>query len=226
MAGSPTSPHAAGPAELQERFEAERRGIPFLLLRDGRGRQRLVTLPPTATRLAVGRRPTSDVSLDWDDEVSRLHAELERLGEDWTVADDGLSSNGSFVNGERLSGRHRLRDGDELRFGNTTVVFCAARRGESKATRVGLELPVPDLTDAQRAVLVALSRPYKENERFASPATNADIAAELFVSVGTVKTHLRALFQKLGVEQLPHQQKRTRLVERAFEVGLVSREDL
>jgi predicted component of type VI protein secretion system len=226
MAGSPTSPHTAGPAELQERFEAERRGIPFLLFRDGRGRQRLVTLPPTATRLAVGRRPTSDVALDWDDEVSGLHAELERLGEDWTIADDGLSSNGSFVNGERLSGRRRLRDGDELRFGNTTVVFCAARRGESKATRVRPELPVPELTDAQRAVLVALCRPYKENERFGSPATNADIAAELFVSVGTVKTHLRALFQKLGIEQLPHQQKRTRLVERAFEVGLVSREDL
>ena len=31
MAGSPTTPHTAVPAELQERFEAERRGIPFLL---------------------------------------------------------------------------------------------------------------------------------------------------------------------------------------------------
>ena len=35
--------------------------------------------------------------------------------------DDGLSRNGTFVNGERLSGRRRLTDGDTLRFGGTTA---------------------------------------------------------------------------------------------------------
>ena len=65
------------------------------------------------------------MALSWDDQVSSIHAELTRLGEDWLLIDDGLSRNGSFVNGERLSGRCRLRDGDRLRFGATEVTFHA-----------------------------------------------------------------------------------------------------
>ena len=39
----------------------------------------------------------------------------------WVLVDDGLSSNGTFVNGERLNGTRRLDDGDTIRFGTTTV---------------------------------------------------------------------------------------------------------
>src|SRR5918998_4382869 len=134
MGRSPLAPHSALPAELRDRVDAEGRGTPFLVFRDGEGRQRIVELPPTAERLTVGRRSSNDVALPWDTEASRVHAELERIGEDWIVADDGLSRNGSFVNGARLSGRRRLRDGDTLRFGGTTVAFFAPPPGGSMGT--------------------------------------------------------------------------------------------
>ena len=71
-----------------------------------------------------------------------------------------------------------------------------------------------------------LCRPYKDGAAFASPATNQEIAEELFLSVDAVKTHLRVLFAKFGIEGLPQNQKRARLVERAFNSGAITGRDL
>jgi pSer/pThr/pTyr-binding forkhead associated (FHA) protein len=75
--------------------------------------------------VVVGRSLNVDLVISWDEEVSGLHAELQRLGDDWLLVDDGLSRNGSFVNGQRVSGRRRLRDGDRLCFGSTEMRFQA-----------------------------------------------------------------------------------------------------
>ena len=80
------------------------------------------------------------------------------------------------------------------------------------------------LTDTQRAILVALCRSRADGNRYATPATNQEIAAEVFLSVDAVKAHLRALYRKFGVEPLPHNQKRARLVELVIEGELVSAE--
>jgi pSer/pThr/pTyr-binding forkhead associated (FHA) protein len=111
--------------ESAELREARRTGDPHLVYRDAAGRQRVLQLPDTWERMTIGRGMACTISLAWDGEVSRTHAELQRLGDDWAVVDDGLSRNGSFVNGERVDRRRRLLDGDELRFGETTIRFYA-----------------------------------------------------------------------------------------------------
>jgi hypothetical protein len=109
------------PRELKALIEAERAGLPFLQWRDGAGEQHLLTLPADRPRVTIGRREQSDVALSWDNEVSRTHALFEPVGESWTLVDDGLSRNGSFVNGSRLHGRKTLHHRDRMCFGNTYV---------------------------------------------------------------------------------------------------------
>jgi pSer/pThr/pTyr-binding forkhead associated (FHA) protein len=229
MARVPENPPAGvqSVSELKARIEAERTGRPFLLYRDGSDQQQLFSFEPGLTQASVGRRRSSDLVLDWDDQVSRLHAQFERVEEDWTVVDDGLSRNGTFVNGERLNGRRRLADGDSVRFGATTMTFRSPRVEDQAGTAVASQIPTAvDLSTTQRRVLVELCRPYKDGTAFATPATNQQIADELFLSVDAVKTHLRVLFAKFGIEQLPQNQKRIRLVERAFYSGVISERDL
>jgi pSer/pThr/pTyr-binding forkhead associated (FHA) protein len=200
---------------------------PLLRYVDEEGRSREFLLTGTSSRVTVGRSPDSDLPLAWDAEVSRLHATVEWVGGSWTIVDDGLSRNGTYVNGERIRGRRRLRAGDGIRVGHTLLAFREYGRRRDESTRVAGEVPTLDsLTESQRRVLLALCRPFRFGSAYAVPATNQSIGAELFLSQDAVKTHLRALFAKFGVEDLPHNQKRLRLVERALQSGIVGTRDL
>jgi len=217
----PHALHRATPAELKERLAVERRGRPFLLFRDGTGAQRILELDAAPERLTIGRSATNGLALEWDVEVSRVHATLERLGEEWTLVDDGRSRNGTFLEGARVHGRARLRDGDALRVGRTVVVFRSPSGADSIRTMPSNERAHPPVSEAQRRVLVALCRPYGERE-FAIPASNRQIAQELTIGLETVKTHLRALCDAFGLSELPQHQKRAALAQRALETGLVT----
>ena len=223
--GAPFGPHSASAAELKEQLEVERRGKPFLVFRDAAGAQRIVVLDDALGTLIVGRAPETDVCLGWDSEVSSVHAELARVGPDWAVNDDGLSRNGTYVNGARIPGRARLRGGDVIRFGSTAVAFRAPGTPLVATVRVQTAAVVP-LSPAQRRVLVAMCRPYRDRAAHAVPASNRQIGDELFLSIEGVKTHVRALFERFGVEDLPQNRKRARLVELAFHTGTITEHDL
>lgn len=218
---------ATSAPELKAQIEAERTGRPFLVFRDGGGEQVIVSVAEGASELWVGRSGSVDVCLAWDEEVSALHAQIEVVRGECTLLDDGLSRNGSFVNEERVHGRRLLRDGDTLRFGRTAVRYRRPGEGSLEATAVATEMPAAaSVSPAQRRVLLALCRPYKEGDSFATPATNQEIGAELHLSVDAVKTHMRALFEKLGVGELPQNQKRVALAERALQSGIITRREL
>jgi hypothetical protein len=79
-------------------------------------------VPLTAGRVVVGRSRECDVRVE-DGNVSRRHFELvQESPTAWAVADLG-STNGTEVNGRRVSGRRRLDDGDRITIGSTELVF-------------------------------------------------------------------------------------------------------
>jgi hypothetical protein len=75
--------------------------------------------------------------------------------------------------------------------------------------------------DTRTPDLLALCKRLRELK-----CSSLEIATEVFLSVDAVKTHLRALFRRLEIGDLPQNQKRARLVECAFQWGLVARRDL
>ena len=106
-----------------------------LLYRDGQDRERSYVLEGERP-VTIGRSLDADVCLAWDPSVSSVHAEAVPLGAHWLIGDDGVSRNGTFVNGERLKGRRRLRDGDVVRVGRTAVAFSDAGEERTAATTI------------------------------------------------------------------------------------------
>jgi pSer/pThr/pTyr-binding forkhead associated (FHA) protein len=169
-------------------------------------------------RWTVGRAVENDVSMSDDAMASHLHATLERFTAGWCVTDLG-SSNGTWVNGERIWSSRRLRHGDEVRIGQTRLVFrdpLTAAGAETEA-----EQGAPVLTTRERDVLVALCRPLLARDMFTEPAATRAIAEELVVTQAAVKQHLANLYDKFGVAG-GDAHRRTRLANEALRRGAVS----
>ncbi|MEZ0291588.1 MAG: FHA domain-containing protein [Solirubrobacteraceae bacterium] len=175
-----------------------------------------------AERTAVGKAAENDIAIDEDPTASRLHAVLERFAAGWCVTDLG-SANGTWVNGERIWASRRLRNGDEIRIGQTRLVFRDPLAAAGAVTEV--EQPPPSLTVRERDVLIALCRPLMARDMFTEPASTRVIADELVITQAAVKQHLVNLYDKFGVPP-GDDHRRARLANEALRRGAVSLNEL
>ena len=171
-----------------------------------------------APRTTIGKAEENDVALPDDPTASRLHAVFEQFSAGWCVTDLG-SSNGTWVNGERIWSARPLRHGDELRIGQTRLTFRDFAQVGGSATEI--EAEAPTLTTRERDVLVALCRPLLARDLFTEPASTRAIADELVITQAAVKQHLANLYDKFGVAS-GDTNRRARLANEALRRGAVS----
>jgi hypothetical protein len=121
--------------------------------------------------LVIGRTAEGLGSLGQDEKLSRTHARIARSGARLTIEDLG-STNGTFVNGEEISGARELRDGDTITVGGSalTVALAAGDRTVLR-TRPPLD-PGPDATSIRPTPPVELG-PLPPVGRAAAPAVSA-----------------------------------------------------
>lgn len=112
----------------------------------------------------IGRHPSCELSIRQDD-VSRRHAEV-RCEDGSFVLYDLQSTNGTFVNGERLEGAHRLCPGDRVEVGSTIITFCEI---DAAAT--------PDPDDVDDAHTIVYERPPDSRMSFAGELSEIPASA-------------------------------------------------
>ena len=101
-------------------------------------------------KLTIGRSSRNDICIS-DPFASRLHAEIRRENEQVMLVDNG-SANGTFVNGQRVTGSLRLNVGDIVRIGETEIEYTSGEQDMLSGATVyltglaGQSLPADTIT--------------------------------------------------------------------------------
>jgi pSer/pThr/pTyr-binding forkhead associated (FHA) protein len=215
-------------ALLSEHIDAARSAGTCVLYLQPNGRQQTCVLQAATSAVTIGRRPECDIALPWDTRVSRRHAQVEHRGDAWDLVDDSTSRNGTFLNGERVVGRHHLRNGDVIRVGDTVLLFReplpaapAMAPAAGVTTLGGSTLWGVDLSETERRVLRVLRGSPHRPPAAAHTPTDLEIAHRTALSEEEVKVAVSAMKVKFRVEG-DSQEWRERLVVRAISSGLMS----
>ena len=119
-------------------------------------------------QLNIGRDSTNEITIN-DAEVSRRHARLTFQGGKYVLEDLG-STNGTFVNGQRLAGPRVLKDGEVVSFGEQIVLVFEVTANDPGATMVS----------PRAAAVPSASRPVNP------PPPPADYVGSVPASAGSV----------------------------------------
>ncbi|MEN6371548.1 MAG: FHA domain-containing protein [Armatimonadota bacterium] len=97
-------------------------GVPRLIGTQGQYSGHIFEI--TGAEATIGRDPGNTIPLVEDSTSSRRHARFGQENGAYFVMDEG-SSNGTFVNGMKITGRHPIHTGDEVQIGGTKFRFEA-----------------------------------------------------------------------------------------------------
>lgn len=97
--------------------------------------------PLDKPEMVIGRDLTVDVVIS-DSEISRKHAHLTLQAVGYVIEDLG-STNGTVVNGERLSSPHPLKSGEVITLGEHVTLLYEAPLGDSDATQIAANTFAP-----------------------------------------------------------------------------------
>jgi hypothetical protein len=107
-----------------------------------------VVAGPTAGReigldedFVVGRGESGLGKLGGDTEISRRHAQFRRLDDGRITVEDLGSTNGTLVNGQRISGPHVLAPGDRITLGKTTFELSGDAPAQAAAEPAAAPTP-------------------------------------------------------------------------------------
>jgi len=113
--------------------------------------------PLEAPEITIGRENTNIISIN-DVEVSRRHARMELQGASYLIQDLG-STNGTFVNGQRVTGMQALNPGDSVSFGEGIILSYESAFDPNATMMSAAKPPKPASTPAPAPMPAAAPMP-------------------------------------------------------------------
>ena len=143
--------------------------------------------------VTIGRAAENDLVVH-DPWASRVHARIRERGEGYAVLDDG-SCNGTVLNERPVRGAARLRDGDRIRVGGTTLEFASRRRPLVLVRAIITEKSMTGTNSGRYTFAVAKAATKQEIAQAVAQSFKVDVVA---VNTSTVHGKTRRVGKKIG----------------------------